>query len=369
MKKNRIPFYVVLLLFSVTVSSVTGQERNNYRAPKVDSSPVIDGIGDEKSWANAPWATINQPYDGQELPDSTDFYGRYKVTWSESRLYVLMEITDDKLVDDRVNPTANYWDDDCTEFFIDEDNTPEGHECRDDAYNAFAYHIAAVPRDKNNYDNGEVKSFDSPDGINHVIDLGTDCNTNNAMNFDDHVNVKIKKEGNKFTWELEFKIFDKNYDENSTENTPVSLSANKVIGFAIAYCDNDDGQRDNMIGNIPDHYDYGGPYPFYRFTNEFGTLTLVDSTISSSSVTLPTNSSLQNFVWPNPANNSLNIRLNTKEDSNGNVKIFNLSGQLLLEKEIGYKKQNIDIRNLLPGTYIVELFCAGTNYKQKFIKN
>ncbi|MBK6284657.1 MAG: T9SS type A sorting domain-containing protein [Draconibacterium sp.] len=369
MRNKRILFLAALALACSSPRSAIGQEKNNYRAPKVDVSPVIDGIGDEKSWTNAEWSYINQPYDGQDLPDSTDFNGRYKVTWSESRLYVLMEITDDKLVDDRVNPTTNYWDDDCTEFFIDEDNIAEGHECGDNSYNAFAYHIAAVPRDKNNYENGDVMGFDSPDGINHIIDLGTDCNTNNAMNFDDHVNVKITQNGNKYTWELEFKIFDKNYDENSIENTPASLTVDKVIGFAIAYCDDDEGQRDNMIGNVPDHYDYGGPYPFYRFSNEFETVTLVNSTTSSSSISNPKNSSLQNFVWPNPANNTLNIILNTNEDSSGYVKIFNLEGQLLLEKKIGHKKQNIDISNLLPGTYIVDLYCAGINYKHKFIKN
>lgn len=369
MINKRILFFAVLALFCSGFRLANGQEKTNYHAPKVDSSPIIDGIGDEQSWANAPWAYINQPYDGQELPDSADFYGRYKITWSESRLFILMEITDDKLMDNRVNPTTNYWDDDCTEFFIDEDNTPEGHECREQAYNAFAYHIAAVPRDINNYKNGAKMSFDSPDGINHVIDLGADCNTNNAMNFDDHVNAKIKQNGNEYTWEVEFRIFDKNYDENSTENTPVTLSANKVLGFAIAYCDNDEGQRDNMIGDIPDHYDYGGPYPFYRFTNEFGKLTLVNSLNSSSSIALPDDSSKKNFVWPNPANNLLNIAINSIDESKSNVKIFNLSGQLVIEKKLGHKKQNIDISRLTPGTYIIQMLCDGTNYEQKFIKN
>jgi len=369
MSTNRISFLITVGLICACSNLVSGQEKKNYNAPKVDTPPVIDGIGNEKCWTNAEWAYINQPYDGQDLPDSSDFYGRYKVTWSESRLYVFMEITDDKLIDNRVNPRTNYWDDDCTEFFIDEDNTAEGHECGEAAYNAFAYHIAAVPRDKNNYANGSKISFDSPDGINHVIDLGTSCNTNNAMNFDDHANVKIAQNGNQYTWELEFKIFDKNYNENSQENTPVKLTVNKVIGFAIAYCDDDDGQRDNMIGDIPNHYDYGGPYPFYRFTNEFGTLTLVKAITSSSSIKLSNNSSFQNFVWPNPANNSLNIKLQAKEKLNGNVKIFNLSGQLLLEKNIEHNKQNINVSKLQPGTYVVELLCSGTTYKQKFIKN
>lgn len=367
MNKSRILFLFASVIICLNTNSVLGQEKN-YLAPKVEVAPVIDGIGDEKSWSNAQWAYINQPYDGLELPDSADFFGRYKVTWSDSRLYVLMEITDEKLVDDRVNPTTSYWDDDCTEFFIDEDYTSEGHECGATAYNAFAYHIAAVPRDINNYKNGSKMSFDSPDGINHVIDLGSDCNTNNAMNFDDHVNVKIKKDGNKYTWELEFKIFDKSYNENSLSNTPVSLSVNKVMGFAIAYCDDDDGQRDNMIGDIPDHYDYNGPYPFYRFTNEFGKLTLVDTKTSSES--LNQNSRYdKDIFYPNPTGNSLNFRMNLDKGANASVNIFNLSGQLLMHEIIEQKKQKINVSKLSPGTYIIELCYAETNYKQKFIKN
>lgn len=364
---------IELLILFVSVQILSGtylsfaQGKNNYNVPKAESIPVIDGVGNEKTWANAPWAYINQPYDGQELPDSTDFYGRYKVTWSESRLYVLMEVTDDKLMDDRANPTSNYWDDDCTEFFIDEDNTPEGHECREQAYNAFAYHIAAVPRDAYNYKNGAKMSFDSPDGINHVIDLGTDCNTNNAMNFDDHVNVKVKQNGNIYTWELEFKIFDKNYDENSSENTPVNLTANKVIGFAIAYCDDDDGERDNMIGNIPDHNDYSGPHPFYRFTNEYGTLTLVDQTTSSKKI--KQNSRSTNLFCPNPVKNTLNFKMPINDGSKASVNVYSFSGHLLLHEDLSQKRQSVNIAQLPSGTYVVEMSYAGSSYNQVMIKN
>lgn len=343
------------------------QKKNDYYAPKAESAPVIDGVGNENSWENAQWAYINQPYDGSDLPDSTDFYGRYKVMWTDSRLYILMEVTDDKLVDERVNPRSNYWEDDCTEFFIDEDNVPEGHECGNIAYNAFAYHIAAVPRDIYDYDNGDIMSFDSPDGINHVIDLGRDCNTNNAMNFDDHVNVRIKNDGNKYIWELEFKIFNKTYNENSVENVPVNLVANKVIGFAIAYCDDDSGRRDNMIGNIPDHNDYNGPYPFYRFTNEFGTVTLVDQTTSSKKITQ--NSRSTNLFCPNPVKNILNLRMPLEEGSKASVNIFSFSGQLLFHDDLARKRQSVNVSGLLPGAYVIEMNYSGSSYNHVFIKN
>jgi hypothetical protein len=340
----------------------------NYTAYRTEVAPVIDGIGNEDCWTKAKWAFINQPFDGKALPDSADFYGRYKAVWNSSRLYIIMEITDDKLVDNRVNPSDNYWEDDCTEFFIDEDHNPQGHECGADAFKAFAYHIAAVPRDKNNYSNGSILSFDSPDGINHVIDLGSDCNTAKALNLDDHVNLKISKNGNKYTWELEFKIFDKSYNQNNSTNTPVILTKNKVMGFAIAYCDDDNGRRENMIGTVPNHNDYSGKYPFYRFTNEFGTLTLNDSILAPTSILNQSTNLSTIKVWPNPAENQINITSNINNSQPLQIRIINILGETVLSRKNANHSRQIIVTDLRPGVYILEVTDANSKYLQKFIK-
>jgi len=341
----------------------------NYEAYRTATPPVIDGIANEDCWKFATWAFINHPFDGKtSIPDSADFYGRYKIVWDASRVYVLMEITDDKLRDDRANPTDRYWDDDCAEFFFDEDNTPEGHECGVNAFNAFAYHIAAVARDKNNYTNGSILPFDDPNAVNHVIDLGADCNTNNAINLNDHVGVKIVQDGNKYTWELEFKIFDKNYNQNSSNNVPVILTPNKVMGFAIAYCDNDTGVRDNMIGSIPNHNDYDGPYPFYRFTNELGTLTLNDSVLSSSTGIKPISFQRSNFLWPNPVKDILNIKTDNQMKNFNKVEIFNLSGITILSNKFDSNNAKIDVSYLPSQTYLMQVSSREGLYKQLFIK-
>jgi len=341
----------------------------NYKAYRTETPPVIDGIANENCWKAASWALINQPFDGKTtIPDSTDFYGRYKIVWDASRIYVLMEITDDKLVDNRVNPSDNYWDDDCAEFFIDEDHTPQGHECGADAFNAFAYHVAAVTRDKNNYTNGSILPFDDPNGINHVVDLGSDCNTANVLNLDDHVKVKITKDGNKYTWELEFKIFDKNYNQNSSSNSPVTLTANKIMGFAIAYCDDDSGVRDNMIGTIPNHNDYGGSYPFYRFTNEFGTLTLNDSVLATNTAIKSIKYQINNLLWPNPVKNTLNIKTDDQSQHFNKIEIYNLSGVAILSNKFEYENAKIDVSTLSSGIYIMQISGREGLYKQLFIK-
>jgi hypothetical protein len=352
----------LILLLSLNIQVAFSQ---NYTAYRTDTAPVIDGIENENCWKTASWALINQPFDGKALPDSSDFYGRYKVVWNSSRLYILMEITDDKLVDNRPNPTDNYWEDDCTEFFIDEDHLPQGHECGVDAFKAFAYHIAAVARDKNNYTNGSILSYDAPDAINHLIDLGADCTTAKALNLDDHVNVKMKKDGNKYTWELEFKVFDKNYVQNSNSNTPVVLTANKVMGFAIAYCDDDSGKRDNMIGTVPNHNDYSGKYPFYRFTNDFGTLTLNDSVLKPTAVASLNENPFYTSFWPNPVGITLNIDTNSDMST---IRIINMAGQTVLSQKSENCHTAIDVHFLVHGVYFLETNESGKRHQQKFIK-
>lgn len=367
--KSVIMYFKAALIAFVLIATSINAFSFNYKVYRTETPPVIDGIGNEECWSTASWALINQPFDGKtSIPDSADFYGRYKIVWDASRLYVLMEITDDILVDNRVNPTNNYWDDDCAEFFIDEDHISQGHECGANAFNAFAYHVASVPRNKNNYLNGGVVAFDSPDAIHHVIDLGSDCNTKNALNLDDHVNVKIVKNGNKYTWELEFKIFDNNYNQNSSNNIPVTLTANKIMGFAIAYCDDDSGVRDNMIGTIPNHYDYGGTYPFYRFTNDFGELTLNDSILATNTAVKSINISNSTLLWPNPVKNILNIKTSEQDQRINQIEISNLSGTTILTNKLENGNASMDVSYFLPGIYVVKISGMEGVNNQLFIK-
>lgn len=360
-------FFKDVLLISVLMCCCSNAFSFNYTAYRTEKPPVIDGIGNEDCWITAVWAPIDQPFDGKSLPDSADFHGRYKIVWDATRLYVLMEITDDKLNDSRVNPKDSYWMDDCAEFFIDEDNTPEEHECGINAFNAFAYHIAAVARDKTNYSNGSIVAHDAPNAINHVVDLGYDCYTGNALNFDDHVMVKISKDGNKYTWELEFKIFDKHYNQYSNENTPVTLVPNKVMGFAIAYCDNDTGVRDNMIGTIPNHNDYTGAYPFYRFTNEYGTVTLNDSVLIPPTALPSIDFSDNILIWPNPATNILHIKSENTIQQFNKIEILNLSGAVILSRRFENNNASIDVSSYPPGVYTAQISNEENIYKQLIV--
>lgn len=227
---NRTPLFGLLglALWASAMSSDSPAEgthytqRTEYRAPWAAVTPVIDGIADDAAWASADWHAMTARWLGPEYtPD--DFQGRYKVVWTEDRIYILGEFIDDVLIDTHRDPLVQYWDDDCWEIFLDEDHSGGEHRFN---HNAFAYHV----------------SLD-----NQAIDIGTD---GKPHNYSHHVESRWKQQGNKIAWELAIDIYTDKYKDGSDSNKPISLSAGKVIGLMLAYCDNDGSElRENFIGS------------------------------------------------------------------------------------------------------------------------
>ncbi len=219
-----------------------------YSAPKANQAPVIDGIGNESCWQSAQWKDIKYLWLG-DTPTPDDFSGRFKLVWTPERLYYLVEITDDKLSAPNTTPLKNYYDNDCLELFIDEDHSGGNHQ---NNYNAFAYHIEL------DYD---------------IIDNNT---SGTQSYFNDHARVMRTQNGNVYTWELELKVFDDTYNENSTNNVPVTLVKDKILGFGVAYNDNDNKMtRESFIGSM----DIPGTDKNVAWINAsvFDTLKLVES--------------------------------------------------------------------------------------------
>jgi len=72
-----------------------------------------------------------------------------------------------------------------------------------------------------------------------------------------------------------------------------------------------------------------------------------------------------NFVlYPNPAENVLHVKGNF--DSNENVKIYNMLGQVVLNKKVTSNEESIDISSLAKGVYSIYFNAAKATYK--FIK-
>jgi fibronectin type 3 domain-containing protein len=80
------------------------------------SAPTIDGSVDGV-WSSANSYTIANALSGST--GGSDLSGTWRALWNSSNLYYLVEITDDSLQND----SANAWDDDSVEVYIDADNS------------------------------------------------------------------------------------------------------------------------------------------------------------------------------------------------------------------------------------------------------
>ncbi len=255
----RVRFFMMTILVTLALAiscskenSTEPEQQNNNTLPKGDvhgvfteTAPTVDGVADEAAWETADWAPIDELWIGSK-PSASDFSGQFKVLWTAEKLYLLVDVTDNALVDKYRDPLDNYWNDDCLEIFIDEDRSKGDHTYN---YNAFAYHV----------------SYER-----HAVDIGPD---QQPHLYDDHVKAAWKQDGNQITWELAFDIYDDTYQDGG-ENTPVTLTEGKKLGFMVAYCDADGSSgRESFVGSIP----IAGPDKNlgWQDAGVFGELTLV----------------------------------------------------------------------------------------------
>ena len=227
-KRRILTVSALVLAFLATATSLAIadsahlEDRSEYPAPRAEAPLTVDGVADEAIWQGAKWRELAYRWLGPEY-SAKDFQGRFKIVWTERRIYILGEFVDDVLLDTHRDPLVQYWDDDCLEIFIDEDFSGGNHQFN---HNAFAYHM----------------SLD-----NQAIDIGTD---KLPHNYSHHVESRWQQLGNKIIWELAIDIYTDDYEDGSDNNVPVSLSAGKVIGLMVAYCDNDRSElRENFIGS------------------------------------------------------------------------------------------------------------------------
>ncbi|TPN85108.1 sugar-binding protein [Aquimarina algicola] len=213
---------------AVVASTDTKQNQNSKidhqlrEVKKAVIAPKIDGDMNDPIWKETLWYAFDQKWLGEDYTFK-DFFGRYKMAWTTEALYILVEIKDDKLYDQHKDPLTLWWDDDCVEIFIDEDNSGGNHQFNN---NAFAYHVAL-------------------DG--NVVDLDE---SQNPVLYNSHVKTKRVTKDDVSVWEFEVTVYDDSYKEGKV-NDPVILQKDKKLGFAIAYNDNDGSkERENFIGSV-----------------------------------------------------------------------------------------------------------------------
>ncbi|MGB3150065.1 MAG: sugar-binding protein [Maribacter sp.] len=212
--------FAVLFLCCNTVKKK--QDTSVLEVAYIEKTPTLDGKATESFWNLIDWQPLDQNWMGGPY-DYEDFNGRYKLAWNEKGLYLMAEITDDILLDKTKDPLKLWWNDDCLEIFIDEDNSGGLHQYN---HNAFAYHVAI-------------------DG--NVVDLAPD---KTPKLYNEHVRSVHTTVDNLTTWELAIKVFDESFVDGVTRSQ-VTLKEHKKIGFALAYCDNDSSpERENFIGSV-----------------------------------------------------------------------------------------------------------------------
>ena len=225
----------VALAFSIATAALTCAQTTS-RTPIMQATDaiIVDAIADENAWQDAQWRQVDQLLLGENL-QAEDFAGRYKLLWDSAGLYMLLEITDDVLIDTHPDPLIKYWDDDCVEIFVDEDGSGGNHQFN---YNAFAYHVGL---DRN------------------VSDMGPTLQSSQSavQTYNDHIQSQWTRspQTQVITWELKIALFDDTFlpGENAK---PSMLTRNKEIGFMLAYCDadkaiNGESIREHFIGSYP----------------------------------------------------------------------------------------------------------------------
>lgn len=303
---------------------------------------VIDGNDIDACWATAEWHSIGKvwlPYYNAPMEEG-DFSGRFKLAWDSLYLYILVEINDDSLSDDHVNPFTNYWDDDCVEIFVDEDRSKGNHLTNN---NAFAYHISTY------YD---------------VIDGGTGI----TLNLRNNLTVVMDTIGeHTYLWEIALKNYDDKFNPNNTEASRVYLHHNKLMGFSLAYCDNDETNgRENFIGSTD--MPAKNSNDNYITADYFGTLLLVDPNYANQTGLSFIKQNNEFKVFPNPTTNYLNYQIGAGADIIHSIEIIDLSGKTILRQLNVDGSQPVFVGNLESGVYTVQLITSTQVYSQSFVK-
>lgn len=332
-------FIIILLSFSFYFAECQTMQDTifNYFT---ETPVVIDGQATEDCWANAEWHAIDQmwiPYGASLSAD--DFEGKFKVSWDTDYLYVLVEVVDDSLSDDHSDPLQNWWDDDCLEIFIDENRSMGDHERNT---NAFAYHVSLF--------------FDA-------IDLNS---SGSGVNYKDNLDVDMDTIGtNTYLWELAIKMYSSTFNISNPEASRVYLHNGKLMGYTIAYCDNDEtSARENFIGSM--YMPQANANDSYKNANWFGPMLLKGG---PNAVGLENTKLAVGFdIFPVPAQNYLRVNVNEKATSTTKVEIRNLSGQLVKSMNFAGSSINVDLEKFESGAYIISITDNSGVYSKIFLK-
>jgi hypothetical protein len=109
------------------------------------------------------------------------------------------------------------------------------------------------------------------------------------------------------------------------------------------------------------------------YTWNVSTITKYKYSVYSLNVEQPIKNSWQVFVYPNPATSSINFQFNLPSEDDVKLKLYDLQGKLILEKNFGKLNageflESIDLINVSPGTYICKITGNQYSLTKKVVK-
>lgn len=395
---------VVLLLpvmgFIVVTHSWASQS-DTVKVQHVNVAPVIDGMDSDECWnsAGVSWQPIDQvwmPWKGT-VPASSDFTGKYKVVWNETEnlMYFLVDVVDDRFIDGydfASNGPYGYPNYDVVEIFLDENRSQGGHvfdNGSENAQNALSYHISVnSPEDGETTDQFTVEDLDGVSWSNSWV-------VNYASHFP---SFRMKKNGDHYLYEFSLMVYNDSYPtQQKNGSTPtdvemarVKLTAGKIMGASIAYCDNDDndGKRDHFFGSTPGK-EYTANFGFsgtqnsisnengqkifntnWMSANDYGVFMLMSAGVTASS-NLTANAPKVTIVM-DKASGNLNIFVPNAKTGKVIIDIYTFSGS----KVAGFMDQALtdsftgsyNLQLVTPGIYLVKVSVGGETYVKKIFR-
>jgi hypothetical protein len=334
--------FLSFLFILISINTFSQTQKDTIFVVNSPDPIVIDGSANDAAWSKTDWHPINQvwiPYAAKMA--AGDFAGKFKVAWDSDYLYVLVEVIDDMISDDHPNPLQNWWDDDCVEVFLDEDRSKGYHEKNN---NAFAYHVST--------------KYDAID---------EDVN-GNGVNYKNNLKVIMDTIGtHTYLWEMAIKVYNSNFVLSNPEASRVILTPKKLMGFTIAYCDNDQTTaRENFIGSM--YMTSATANDNYKTADYFGSMLLVNQTDITQAFTIEKNQAKISRVYPNPAKEKVNIEYTGEMKEPVAFEIRSVSGSLLKSGLLKTRNQTIKVDDLIPGIYFLTVSSGKYSQTERFVK-
>lgn len=77
-------------------------------------------------------------------------------------------------------------------------------------------------------------------------------------------------------------------------------------------------------------------------------------------------------IYPNPFNHIVHVKANTLKDSESYINVYNYQGKSILQKQVFFNENNeiaLDLNNLKPGIYLIQLISENGRFCRSVIKN